>query len=135
MKSIKIILTSFCIISLLAPGLVMAQGDSGRGEVTVPLDRVNNIVTDINNPSYDQGTDEYSLTQLVGTVVSVFLGLLGVVFVILIIYAGYTWMTASGNDEKVSKAGRTIKVAVIGLLIVIGAFAIWRFVFERIVEL
>ena len=44
-------------------------------------------------------------------------------------------MTAGGNEDKVSKASTTIKVAIIGLLIVIGAFAIWRFIFERIIEL
>jgi len=68
--------------------------------------------------------DRSTLSVIVGTVIQAFLGLLGVIFVVLIIYAGYNWMMAQGEEEKVIKAKDTLKRAVIGLAITIGAYAI-----------
>ena len=51
-------------------------------------------------------------------------GLLGLVAVILILYGGFTWMTAGGSEEKVEKAKKIVTAAVIGLVIVILAWAI-----------
>ncbi len=70
---------------------------------------------------------------ILGTVVSAFLGLLGVIFMVLIIYAGYNWMTAEGEEEKVKKAKDTIRQAIIGLVLIIAAYAIWAFVRARII--
>jgi len=96
------------------------------------LYRLYNVGVQDTNAAYADA-NQSTLTIFIGNVIAVFLGLLGVVFLILMIVAGFNWMTAGGNEEKVSKAGHTIKVAIIGLLIVIGSFAIWRFVFERII--
>lgn len=73
-----------------------------------------------------------SLTGIVATVIQAFLGLLGIIFLILIIYAGYNWMTAQGDEEKVSKAKDTIQRAVIGVIIIIVAYAITFFVFSNL---
>lgn len=77
---------------------------------------------------YEQ-VDEFSLAKLIGQAVSVFLGLLGVIFVVLVVFAGYNWMTAGGDSAKVEKAKDTLWRAVIGLVITVGAYAIWRWVF------
>ncbi len=81
---------------------------------------------------YSQDTDETSFSAILGTVVGAFLSLLGIIFIILIISAGYNWMTAGGNEEKVSRAQDTLWRAIIGLIIVIGSYAIWEFVFSRL---
>jgi len=73
-----------------------------------------------------------SLAELVATIIKAFLGLLGIIFVVLIIYAGYGWMTAAGEEEKVNKAKDTLKQAVIGLIIIIAAYAITYFVFSNL---
>lgn len=57
-------------------------------------------------------------------VVQALLGLLGAIFVILIIYGGITWMTAMGAEDKVSKAKKIIINAVIGLIIVMISYSI-----------
>lgn len=78
---------------------------------------------------YDSaGTSEATLLDLVGMTIGIGLGLLGVIFVILIIIAGYNWMMAAGDQEKITKAGSTIRNAIIGLLIVVAAYAIWTFI-------
>lgn len=75
------------------------------------------------------GTDEFSMSKLIGQVISVFISLLGVIFVVLIIFAGYNWMTAAGDSGKVDKAKETLWRAVIGLIITVGAYAIWTWLF------
>ncbi len=53
---------------------------------------------------------------------------------ILIIYGGFTWMTAAGSEEKVSSAKKIIQAAIIGLVIVLLAWAIVSFVIEGILK-
>lgn len=65
---------------------------------------------------------------IVGTVIQVVLSVLGVLFVILIIYGGVLWMTAGGNEEKITQAQSIIRRAVVGLIIVLSAYAISIFV-------
>src|SRR3989344_2506479 len=63
-----------------------------------------------------------------------FFGLLGIVAVVLILYGGFLWMTAAGNEEKVEKAKKVLTSAVIGLAIMLSAFAIAQFVISSLVE-
>ncbi len=56
------------------------------------------------------------------------LGLLALVAVVMIIAGGFMWMTAGGNEEKIEKAKKLISAAVIGLIIVLLAWAIVIFV-------
>jgi len=75
-----------------------------------------------------------SLGEMISYVIKLVLSLLGIIFVILIIYAGFTWMTAAGNDEKISSAKKTIISATIGLAIVLAAYAITYFVIDQLLE-
>lgn len=72
------------------------------------------------------------LGTIIATVIKGFLGLLGIIFIILIIYAGFTWMTAGGDEQKVTTAKETIKKAIIGLVIIVSAYAITAFVFKAL---
>lgn len=63
-----------------------------------------------------------------GTVVKTVLALIGTIFFGLTIYAGVRWMTAQGNEEKVTKAKDTLEAALIGIAIVFLAYAITAFV-------
>lgn len=63
-----------------------------------------------------------------------FLSLLGIIFVILMLYAGYVWMMAHGEEEEVRKAKQTIRRALIGLVIVVCAYSITYFVFYYLNE-
>jgi hypothetical protein len=86
-------------------------------------------------PTYDYGqTTENTLTEYIGNIIAVFLGLLGVIFVILMVYAGYNWMTAAGNVEKVTKAKDTMRAAILGVIITAAVYAIWFFLFARIIQ-
>ena len=57
-------------------------------------------------------------------VIKVFLGFLGIIFLVLIISAGFKYMTSAGNEEKVKEALDQIKTGVIGLIIIMASYAI-----------
>ncbi len=75
-----------------------------------------------------------SLPVLVGRYINIALGLLGVILVVLIVYAGFLWMTAQGNEEKVKKAKGIITNAVIGMILIFAAYAIANFVVSSLVS-
>lgn len=60
------------------------------------------------------------------------LSLLGVIFIGMILFAGYNWMTAMGEKEKVTKAKDTLISATIGLVLIIASFAITKFVLTQL---
>jgi len=64
----------------------------------------------------------------VGLVLSIIFSLLGLVFMLLTIYAGINWMTAQGNTSQIDKAKDTLTRAIIGLVICIVAYGITFFV-------
>ena len=74
------------------------------------------------------GLGNSDLPSLVGRIISVFLGILGVVFLILFMYAGFVWMTAGGDHKKVEKAKSILINATIGIVITLGAYGITTFI-------
>jgi cytochrome bd-type quinol oxidase subunit 2 len=79
-------------------------------------------------------TETGGLPALVGQIINIFLSIMGVLFVILMVYGGYTWMTSYGAEQKVTKAKNLIVDAVIGLIIIMAAFAISNFIIGRLVQ-
>ncbi|MFA6604048.1 MAG: pilin [Patescibacteria group bacterium] len=83
------------------------------------------------NAGIDTGTA--SLETIIGTIIRSLLGLLGTVFVVFIIYAGYLWMTAQGDSDQIGKAKKIILNASVGLVIILLAWSITEFVLVNIV--
>ena len=54
--------------------------------------------------------------------------LVGIFFLILMVYGGFMWMTARGNEDRITKARDTIIAAIIGIAVVVAAYAITVFV-------
>ncbi len=79
-------------------------------------------------------TDDTTWTTIISSVINVIIGLLGVIFVVLIIYAGFNWMTAAGDEGKIETAKKTLTRAIIGLIIIAGSYAIWNFVFNALLK-
>ena len=83
---------------------------------------------------YDPATNETSFAKIVGTVVRIFLSLLGVIFISYTIYGGFLWMTAAGNDEKITKAKHIIRDGIIGLIVILSAAGIYYFIAEFLIN-
>ena len=82
----------------------------------------------IENIGGSVGLGTADLKQTVINVIQWVLGILALVAVVMIIIGGFQWMTAGGNEEKIEKAKKVISAAVIGLIIVLLAWAIVIFV-------
>ena len=74
------------------------------------------------------------LPVVIMRIVSVTLGLIGVVLVGLLVYAGWMYMTAGGESDKTEKAKTTIRNAIIGLAIILLSYAIARFVTNSLLK-
>jgi len=105
-----------------------------------------NVLATVPNPGCDNPDDLLGLdcvgynSQLsdqdpriiITNIINVSLGLLGIVATVLIIYAGFLWMTAGGDENKAGTARKIIFAAVIGLVIILMAFAITKYVAENL---
>ena len=74
------------------------------------------------------------LGEIVGSIIGVFLSLLGIIFMCLIIYGGFIWMTSGGNETKVLKAKKILERSIVGFLIIMSSYAITSFVFNSMQE-
>ena len=88
-----------------------------------------NIGASSEDATPNTGTDVLSV---IGNVLNIALGLLGVVLLLLSIYAGFLWMTAGGNEEQVAKAKTLLRNAIIGLIITLSAYSISYFVTSQV---
>ena len=66
------------------------------------------------------------------SLINVAMGLLGIIAVVIILIGGFQWMTAGGNDDKVAEARKRIFAGIIGLAIILSAWAIAIFVFKQL---
>ena len=118
-KFLKRVLTLACLIGFLTfPYFVFATNT------------VLNNLKDVGERAggYASASQDTSLATIAGSIVSGILSLLGIIFIVLIIYAGITWMTAEGDENKVEKAQTTLRNAIIGLVITISVYAIYQLV-------
>jgi len=108
MKKLSYLITS---IILLAPQLSQAAPD--------PLDALKQIGIRAYGTEIPKDPK-----MMAGEIVQIVMGFVGIVFLILIIYSGFRWMTSGGNEKAIEAAKGTIKNSVIGLLLIIIAYAI-----------
>lgn len=115
----KFIFRIFGII-LFLPHFVLAE------EPKTGIQNAFNVVDSVASGSYSNR----SIDWVLGDIILVILTLIGIIFVIFMIYAGYLWMTASGNEQKVDKSKEILKQSIIGLIIILGSYAISYYVIQ-----
>ena len=72
----------------------------------------------------DLASSNKDIRIIIINIIKYLLTFLGIVAVAMVIYAGFLWMTSEGDPEKVNKAKKTLINSVVGLSIIISAFAI-----------
>jgi len=122
MKKLSKHLLAFSIIMLMMLPLISLAADG-------PLDLLEE--TGIGTGS-DGIPGTGNLPELIGNIIKFFLSFLGILAVILILYAGFLWMTAGGDTGKVDKAKAYIKNAVIGIIIIMSAYILTTFIIENV---
>jgi hypothetical protein len=88
------------------------------------------ILNPTDNPEAVSGATggETTLRGLILTIVNYFLGFLGLLAVIMVIYGGVTYVSSAGNEEAVGKAKKIIMYALIGIVIILLSFVLVRMV-------
>ena len=142
MKLTKIIFASLtlAIFLTLPAAWTQAQEDSTDCEALfrgnpLKIEQCKNL-QQVGQKSYGNvglGEEDPSLlANRAGRVISLVLSAFGVVFLGLVVFSGIQWMTAGGNEEKVSNAQKRIMRAAIGLGIIVMAWAMTSFIITRI---
>ena len=82
----------------------------------------------LTNPLGDDKNSDPNI--LIGKIINQALGVVGSIGLVLFVYAGFTWMLAAGNAEKISKAKDIIIWTTLGMLVIFSAYAMVRFVLD-----
>lgn len=90
------------------------------------------IRNNLNSTRNFSGYAEKNLPDAVGAVILAVISILGVIFVVLIVYAGFKWMLAQGDETKTKEALSLITNSIIGLVIILAAYAISYFVISTL---
>jgi len=77
------------------------------------------------------GTQDIRTT--IAYIIRVAMGMLGIVAVCIVLVGGFKWMTAGGNDDQVGEAKKWIFSGVIGLAVILSAYALANFVINSLV--
>ena len=114
----------FCFISSFQALPALAQTPETKVDKSYGLDETMGA----DNSKLRQALSDTDPRERVGQIIGIVLSFIGVIFLVLMIYAGILWMTAAGNDQQVNKAKNLLINAIIGLIIVFAAYAITAYV-------
>lgn len=131
------------ILNLLLYGLpaiiISALTGVAKAQQTGPLIKIHERFEPFrwlfNQP--DLGGDRDPQVALIGRVIAIiniFLGFLAIIFIVLILYGGYLWLTAAGNEQRVEEAQNVLKQAIIGVIIILSAGVITNTVLTEILK-
>lgn len=127
---------ALAFLSLMAVGQfalampAMAQVTTGQPGQDV---FTNLNATGLGGSSADAASAGKKLPILIGNIIKTVMAILGIIVVVLIVFAGFQWMTARGDSGVIDTAKDTIRNAVIGLILIFLAYAITGFVINAIV--
>lgn len=107
----------FCALIIAHPVFAQTGGLSGASA------GINTVAQSAGVPGAN-----VDLLTVIGRIINIVLGFLGVILLLLILYAGFLWMTAGGDATKIETAKKYIRNAIIGIIIIACAWAIVRFV-------
>lgn len=132
----KVFLVAWLVVLLFPFSALMAQ--SNNASVNAAINGLNQTANKIEafktQAATGNGIGEEFLTTKAGQIIGLVLSFVGVIFLVLMIYAGILWMTASGNEQQTTKAKDLIISAVIGIIIVFAAYAITNFIGSEIIK-
>lgn len=124
------ILTIQCFMFTTSPAL--AQIEQGGSPIMRGVaDQLSPFAEEAYKKNYASGG---SPVVYISSIINTALGLMGIVFMAIIIYAGWLWLAAAGNQEDITKAKKWIKNCVIGIIIIMAAYIISSFVINSVLK-
>lgn len=119
MKKLLIILFLFGILLFNFSPVFAQSGTVCTGELCL----TNPLGATVNSPQL-----------LIGKIITAIMGIVGSIALLMFVYGGLTWMTSSGNQEKVKKGRDIILWSSVGLVVVFMAYALTKFVITTIAQ-
>ena len=118
----KILLIIGTIAAIIAPQMILASSSSNLvfDDAKIQIESAVNEVGGSENKTDVKG--------FIGNIIKTMFFVVGVLAVIVIIFAGVTFVMSAGNSQTIQKAKTTIIYAVIGLIVSILSYAIVNFV-------
>ena len=80
------------------------------------------------------GISQMSPTAMAQLIVRSILGFVGVIFFLMFVYAGYTWIKARDTSAEIEKAKNIIESALYGIIIISLAYAVSEFIFGQLMQ-
>lgn len=127
----KILLSLATLFLCCSPGMALASSSpfsSGTTDGTPGFSRFfEDAVTNqtVGSDLAKQNTNlQETLPRAIGRIINTVLGFVGIILLIIFLMAGFMWLTAGGNDTKVSQAKLYMRNAVIGMFLSFTAFAL-----------
>ena len=139
---IKKLLIKAALVLTLA-GFIAVPGLSGAAVVSAAVDcstpdklttqqqaqcGVNNVDNNDSNNEDTTSSNPNQLTTIIKNVINILLFLIGLIAVLMIVIAGFRFVTSNGDSNTISSARNTILYAVIGIVVAVSAYAIVNFV-------
>ena len=122
---------SLMVLSMfIIPSFVLVPDVSAQNLNAGDLWGNTSIQTNVQNAT---GLGNRDPREIAASVIRVVLGFLGIIAVLIVLYAGFLWMTAAGNDDKIASAKSMMSAGIIGLVIILAAFGIATFVMNSLV--
>jgi type IV secretion system pilin len=81
-----------------------------------------------------EDVNKNEITDIISKIIGYILAMLGVILLVQIIFAGYSWMMSGGNEESIKKAKDKIVSSIIGLVIIMAAYILVSAIFGLLVE-
>lgn len=120
MMKLKQMFAILATLSMLAPAVVMAQAQVTPNDLGIQYGAATGL-----------GNKDIRVT--IASIIKTAMGLLGIVAVVIILIGGFKWMTAGGNDEQTGEAKKWIFSGVIGLAIILSAYALATYIINSLV--
>ena len=115
-QKVKIILGILLVSSFIFSGLLTTQlAYAGTG--------IQELKKELNQAAKETGFKEEKIgpkktAERIGNFINVILGFIGAITTLIIIYGGFLWITAAGNQEQLTKAKKYVINAAIGIIII-----------------
>lgn len=93
---------------------------------------LNSNKTNLSGAAQPAGYTEGDIGNITGQIINTALQLVGIIFLALMVYAGYLWMTAQGDESQIEKAKKIVTSAIIGLVLTMSAYAITALVTKKL---
>ncbi len=120
-----------CIVILVGGILLMTSAHAANDKAINKLNESMHGQMDAFGQQFGADVDKTPDIRIVASrIIGVMLSIMGILILAYTMYGGYLYMTAAGNDERVTKARKIIFYGALGLGVMLMAYSITAFVYN-----